>query len=396
MKQLLSWCETEQPWMDETIEALVRLESPTTDKAAVDACGRELAARLGTIDGRVRRYPREAAGDHLLAEFGRGTRQVLLLAHIDTVWPVGSLAALPLRREGDRWFGPGIYDMKAGLAIAMQALRALRSSAEGLPGRVVLLCTTDEETGSETSRALIEDVARRSNAVLVFEPSLPGGAVKTQRKGCGEFTLRVRGVAAHAGIEPGRGSNAIHELARQILAVESLQDPGRGLSVNVGLVHGGTRTNVIAAEAEAMVDVRVTSMEDARRLTAALRALRTTIPGTSLDVTGGVNRPPFERTPGGLGLFRQARALAAEVDRELDEGATGGGSDGNFTAALGVPTLDGLGAVGGGAHALDEHVEAAHLPWRAALAAGLIRQILVAKAGLGTVDGRQWTADSRQ
>lgn len=376
MRTLLSWCEAEQAWMDETIEALVRIESPTTDKAAVDACGRELAGRLAAIGGRLQRFPRETAGDHLLAEFGCGTRQVLLLAHTDTVWPIGTLATMPLRRDGDRWCGPGIYDMKAGLAIAMQAVRALLECDGGLPGRVVLLCTTDEETGSDTSRPLIEDEARRSEAVLVFEPSLPGGAVKTQRKGCGEFTMRVRGVAAHAGIEPGRGSSAIHELARQILAVEALQDPGRGLSVNVGVIRGGTRTNVIAAEAEAVVDVRVTSREDAARVQAAFEALRTSVPGTSIDVLGGVDRPPFERSPQVLGLYRMAQALAAQMDRDLGEGATGGGSDGNFTAALGVPTLDGLGAVGGGAHALDEHVEAAHLPWRAALAAGLVREIL--------------------
>jgi glutamate carboxypeptidase len=385
MKQLLAWCEAEQPWMDETIEALVRVESPTTDKAAVDRCGIEVAARLSAMGGRVQSFPREAAGNHLLAEFGCGTRQVLLLAHFDTVWPVGTLDAMPLRRDGHRWCGPGIYDMKAGLAIAMQAVRALQESIDGVPGRVALLCTSDEETGSDTSRTLIEEEARRSDAVLVFEPSLPGGAVKTRRKGCGEFTLRVKGIAAHAGIEPGRGSSAIHELARQILAVEALQDPARGLSVNVGVVRGGTRTNVIAADAEAVVDVRVTSLEDAERVTAAFMGLRTTIPGTGLQVSGAVDRPPFERTPKVLGLYRLAQALAVQVDRDLGEGATGGGSDGNFTAALGVPTLDGLGAVGGGAHALDEHVEAAHLPFRAALAAGLIREILVG----GSVDSRR-------
>ncbi|MCX6549831.1 MAG: M20 family metallopeptidase [Acidobacteria bacterium] len=376
MKSLLAYCERELAWAVETTEALVRLESPTPDKAAVDRCGEELARRLGDIGGRVQRFPRAAAGDHLLAEFGCGPRQVLVLGHLDTVWDVGTLSSRPLRHEDGLLYGPGVFDMKAGLALGMLALRALADSASPWPGRVTMLVTSDEETGSATSRSLIEDEALRSEAVLVLEPSLPGGALKTSRKGCGAFTVRVEGVAAHAGIEPEKGASAIHELARQILAIERLQDPGRGTTLSVGTVRGGTRANVIAAEAEAVVDVRVAESREAARITSAMLSLVTADPRTRLTVGGGVDRPPFERTPAVADLSRQAHALAAEIGVDLGEGSTGGGSDGNLTAAVGVPTLDGLGAVGGGAHAIDEHVRIADLPWRAALLAGLLRRIL--------------------
>lgn len=363
--------------MVDAIEELVACESPTTDKTAVDACGRQLARRLSSLGGRVERFPRANAGDHLLAEFGYGTRQVLLLGHLDTVWPLGELARRPLRRKGNLLYGPGVFDMKAGLALAMQAVRALAASCAGLPGRVTLLLTSDEETGSATSRTLIENEARRSAAVLVLEPPLPGGALKTMRKGCGEFVLRISGRPAHAGIEPEHGASAIHELARQILAIEALAEPARGLTLNVGVVRGGTRTNVVAAEAEAVIDVRVSSMADATRINESLHALTPQLRGTTIEVSGGIDRPPFERTPAVTSLFRQARGVAQDLGRELGEGATGGGSDGNLTAAIGVPTLDGLGAIGGGAHALDEHVDVSELPWRAALLAGLIRRLLV-------------------
>ena len=238
-----------------------------------------------------------------------------------------------------------------------------------------MLCTADEETGSDTSRALIEAEGLRSEAVLVLEPSLPGGAVKTMRKGCGQFEVVIHGIAAHAGVEPKRGASAIHEMARQILAIERLAEPDRGITFNVGTIAGGTRPNVIAELARASVDVRISKAEDAGRVEAALRSLRPDHPGTTLSVSGRVDRPPFERTTAVASLYETARRLAAELGVELKEGGTGGGSDGNFTAALGVPTLDGLGAVGGGAHALDEWVDASSLPWRAALVAGLILRI---------------------
>ena len=372
---LRDFCRDARPWLLETIEALVSLESPTTDKAAVDQCGRALAARLEAIGGRVSRLPRADRGDHLLAEFGCGTSQILLLGHFDTVWPVGQLERMPLVRSNGRLHGPGVFDMKAGIAIGMLATRALLETGVSLSRRIVMLWTTDEEVGSATSRAAIEDEARRSDAVLVLEPSLPGGAVKTARKGCGEYELRVRGVAAHAGIDPSKGASAIHELARQIVLVQKLQDLDRGVSVNVGIISGGTRTNVVAEEARAVVDVRAPTQADAARVDAAFRALKAVDDRTAVSVTGGLDRPPLERTAQVARLYEQAFEVARELGQALGEGSTGGGSDGNFTAALGVATLDGLGAVGDGAHALHEHVDIESLPDRAALVAGLIARI---------------------
>ena len=372
---LRDFCRDARPWLFETIEALVSLESPTTDKAAVDQCGRALEARLEAIGGRVSRLPRAERGDHLLAEFGCGTSQILLLGHFDTVWPVGQLERMPLIRSNGRLHGPGVFDMKAGIAIGMLATRALLETGVSLSRRIVMLWTTDEEVGSATSRAAIEDEARRSDAVLVLEPSLPGGAVKTARKGCGEYELRVRGVAAHAGIDPSKGASAIHELARQIVLVQKLQDLDRGISVNVGTISGGTRTNVVAEEARAVVDVRAPTQADAARVDAAFRALKAVDNRTAVSVTGGLDRPPLERTAQVARLYQQASEVARELGQTLGEGSTGGGSDGNFTAALGVATLDGLGAVGDGAHALHEHVDIESLPDRAALVAGLIARI---------------------
>ena len=372
---LRDFCRDERPWLLETIEALVSLESPTTDKAAVDQCGRALAARLEAIGGRVSRLPRAERGDHLLAEFGCGTSQILLLGHFDTVWPVGQLERMPLVRSNGRLHGPGVFDMKAGIAIGMLATRALLETSVSLSRRIVMLWTSDEEVGSATSRAAIEDEARRSDAVLVLEPSLPGGAVKTARKGCGEYELRVRGVAAHAGIDPSKGASAIHELARQIVLVQTLQDLDRGISVNVGTISGGTRTNVVAEEARAVVDVRAPTQTDAARVDAAFRALKAVDDRTAVSVTGGLDRPPLERTAQVARLYKQASEVARELGHALGEGSTGGGSDGNFTAALGVATLDGLGAVGDGAHALHEHVVIESLTDRAALVAGLIARI---------------------
>jgi glutamate carboxypeptidase len=381
MRSTLSFCDAERAWLVETIEALVRIESPTTDKAAVDRCGAEVERRLLAIGARVARLPQVSAGDHVRAEFGAGAGQILLLGHLDTVWPVGQIARMPLRHADGRLHGPGTYDMKAGVAIAMLAVRALYDSWPAPGMQVVLLLTSDEETGSATSRALIEDEARRSRAVLVFEPALPGGAVKTARKGCGEFSITVGGVTAHAGIEPGKGANAIHELAEQILALERLQDPARGVSVNVNVARGGTRTNVIAGEATADVDVRAVSREDAARVEAAIRALRPHRPGTSLSIAGGFERPPLERSAAVARLYELARQVGTELGMDLGEGSTGGGSDGNFTAALGVPTLDGLGAVGDGAHALHEHVDLDSLALRAALAAGLMARVSAGAIG---------------
>jgi len=372
---LQQFCRSQQPWLLDTIEALVRLESPTTDKAAVDRCGAELQRRLESIGARVTRLPRSDAGDHVLAELGCGVNQILLLGHFDTVWPIGQLERMPLERRDGRLHGPGIFDMKAGIAIAMLATRALLETGAPLAHRVAMLWTSDEEIGSRSSRSAIEDEARRSAAVLVLEPSLPGGVLKTARKGCGGYEVTVRGVSAHAGIEPEKGASAVHELARQILAINALQDLGRGRLVNVVQVSGGLRSNVIPDEARAIVDVRVTAMADAAEVDGAFRALVPADPRIRISVSGGVDRPPLERSAAVERLYLQAKGVAAELGIDLGEGPTGGGSDGNFTAALGVPTLDGLGAVGDGAHALHEYVEIASLTDRAAILAGLMARI---------------------
>ena|SRR5215204_4670589 len=356
----------------QTIEALVRLESPTTDKAAVDRCGALLERMLAGAGGSVERITQRERGDHLLARFaGPGGAPIMILGHFDTVWPVGTLAHMPVKREGDRLYGPGTFDMKGGIAIALAAIDAVHAG-RGPQAPIVVVLTTDEEIGSATSRAFIEEEARTCRAVLVLEPALPGGALKTARKGCGEFELIVDGIAAHAGLDPGKGASAIHELAAQIRVIEQLQDLANGVSVNVGVVSGGTRPNVIAERASAVIDARAPTREAAKQIESAIRNLQPVRAGTRLTINGGFDRPAMERTPASRELFARARAVASSLGRPLDEGSAGGGSDGNFTAAVGVPTLDGLGAVGDGAHAAHEHVDIPSLAWRAALVAGLL------------------------
>jgi glutamate carboxypeptidase len=378
IRPLLEFCRSQSAWVRETVEALVKLESPSDDKAAVDRCGAELTRRLTAIGARVTRSAQTTCGDHVRAEWqptiSGDTAPILLLGHFDTVWPIGTLERMPLHERDGRLHGPGIFDMKAGVAVAMLAMRALREGRGAIP-HVAMLWTTDEEIGSATSRALIEETARASSAVLVLEPSLPGGAAKTSRKGVGEFELTVHGVSAHAGLDPGKGASAVHELAKQVLALEALQDPDRGITINVGVISGGSRTNVIADRASAMIDVRVPTMEDAARLEGAIRSLGATRSSIRLEVTGGIGRPPFERSAAVIRLYEQARQVAAALGGVLREGAAGGGSDGNFTGALGVPTLDGLGPEGDGAHAVHEHVLLDNLSWRGAFLAGLIESL---------------------
>ena len=374
MPTLREFCDDRYGWLVRVLTALVRLESPTTDPVAVDRCGARLADHLREMEATVERIPSPTSGAHLRATFGSGppARQVMLLGHYDTVWPVGQIERMPVREADGRLYGPGVFDMKAGIVIGMLAVRALAAAGRLAGVRVVMLLTADEERGSRSSRGLVEEEARRSGVVFVLEPALPGGAVKTGRKGCGEFELQVRGIAAHAGIDPTRGASAIDELAAQIAAVGALRDHARGVTLNVGVIEGGDRPNVVAEHARAVIDARAATMEDAHRLEQSMQELRPVLDGTRLEVSGGFSRPPFERTPQVARLYECARAVAAELGRDLGEGTTGGGSDGNFTGALGVPTLDGLGAVGDGAHALDEHVVTADLTWRAALLAGLI------------------------
>ncbi|HEX6163505.1 MAG TPA: M20 family metallopeptidase [Vicinamibacterales bacterium] len=371
----LDYCLANHDWLLELIETLVAIESPSDDRAAVNRCGDELAARLEALGGAITRVPSAAAGDHLRASFGSGSRQILLLGHFDTVWPVGQLERMPLKRDGGKLFGPGVFDMKAGIGLATLATRALLDRGAPADCRIVMLWTTDEEVGSKTSRALIEAEATKSEAVLVFEPSLPGGGLKTSRKGVGQFEMIARGVSAHAGLDPGKGVSAIRELARQIIAIDGLQDPAKGVTLTVGVVSGGTRANVVPAEARATIDARAVTRADAERVQRAMRSLAPQIDGAKIEVSGGFDRPPLERTAAVERLFLEAKSVAAEIGIDLQEGSAGGGSDGNFTAALAVPTLDGIGAIGDGAHAIHEHVDIDALIPRAATIAGLLARL---------------------
>ena len=373
MLSLLAAAESHRDWALTVIEDLVRLESPSTDRAALDRVGAEIARLFVELGARAVTLAQERSGDHLRIEIGRGEEQVLVIGHFDTVWPIGQIDTMPVRREDGRLYGPGSYDMKAGIATTLLAARILIETDRLPSHRIVMIWTSDEEVGSDTSRAILEAEARRSRAVFVLEPALAGGGVKTARKGVADFRIEATGISAHAGVEPDKGASAIHELAWQAVQLLALNDPPRGLTVNVGCIVGGTRPNVVAAEASMDVDVRIPTEADAVRVTTAITTLVPRDPRVRLRVSGGVNRPPMERTAGVAALYERAARISRQLGRELPEGATGGGSDGNFTAALGIPTLDGLGPDGAGAHALHEHVLIDSVPFRAALLAGLLR-----------------------
>jgi glutamate carboxypeptidase len=369
-------CAREREWVVEFVRALVSHESPSTDRNALDACGAFLAGRLAAVGASVTRLAAGSTTDHVLATWPGAGPRVLLVGHFDTVWPVGQLARMPLHESDGKLFGPGVLDMKGGLGIGTLAARAL---AEAVPDarrpQISLIATSDEEVGSRTSREAIERLARESAAVLVLEPALPGGAVKTARKGVGEFIVTAHGISAHAGANPGAGASAIHEIARQVTTIEAWSDPARGLTVNVGVIDGGLRSNVVAERAQAVVDVRIARLADAASIESAFRSLAPVNPRVRLEVTGGINRPPMERTAGVASLYELARDVARAAGVDLAEGATGGASDGNFTAALGIPTLDGLGATGDGPHALHEHVIINDLTERAALVGGILARL---------------------
>ena len=371
-KALRQAVEVQADWMARTLRALVEAESPSDDKAAVDAVARLAAGFAEACGGRVKLHKQKHFGNVLEVRFGpaRGRRKpILLLGHLDTVWPLGTLKTMPWREAGGRFYGPGVLDMKAGVAMALAAIRAL--GQVGISRPVTLLLNPDEEVGSPASRPITERLALASSAVLVLEPA-QGLACKTARKGVGDYHLHVTGVAAHSGVDFERGHSAILELARLIEKVAVFTDLRIGRTVNPGVISGGTRSNVIAEHAYADVDVRIVRASDAAKVAKLFRGLRCADPACKLEITGGLNRPPMERKPGTVALYRQARKLAAELGFTLDEAATGGGSDGNFTAALGVPTLDGLGAVGEGAHAAHESVVVEHLVPRTALLAALL------------------------
>ncbi|MDR3619493.1 MAG: M20 family metallopeptidase [Paludisphaera borealis] len=359
------------------LTALAEHESPSRDKPRLDALAATIAGRWASLGGIVEIVANPQGGDHIIARFGRptGQRPSLVLGHFDTVWPVGTLGRMPVRREAGRLHGPGIYDMKASLVLFSAVLEALEATERRLTRPVVALFTSDEEIGSPTSRSLIEQIAAESAHVFVLEPPLADGSLKTARKGVGRFTMTVEGKAAHAGVSPEKGASAIVELAHQILGLQTLNDPAAGTTLNVGLIQGGTTPNVVPAHASAEIDVRAVTRAGAEKVERALSALVAVTPGTRLSVTGGFNRPPMERTEAVAALFEQARRVGRGLGLKLTEGSTGGGSDGNFTAALGVPTLDGLGVEGGGAHADDEHIVIDSFSARASLLADLILEL---------------------
>lgn len=375
MRALLAGARRKEAELVERVRRLVEVESPSDDKAAVDACVALAAAECRTLGGRVKLHRQRAFGDVLEARFGRRSRAgiekaVLLLGHLDTVWPQGTLKTMPCQVRDGRLWGPGTLDMKAGVAIALTAVEML-TEARLLEREVVLLLNSEEEVGSPVSRSITEKLAQECAAVYVLEPA-QGLAYKTARKGTGNWRIDVKGVAAHAGVDFTKGASAVRELARVVETVSGWTDLRRGLTVSVGVVGGGTKSNVVPAEAWAEVDVRIARKSDGARMERRFAGLKARDKRCGLAVTGGMNRPPMERTRGTVELFKRARALAAELGLALEEAATGGASDGNFTSALGVPTLDGMGAVGEGAHASHEHVVVEHLATRTALLAGML------------------------
>jgi glutamate carboxypeptidase len=363
----------------ETIRQLVEIESPSDNKQAVDRIGQFLAGKFSALGGKVQFHPAPNVGDHLQVDFGaqgpKAGKPVLLLGHIDTVYPLGTLATMPCHVADGRLWGPGSLDMKSGIGLVLHSIAALRAEG-GLPRAITVLLVSDEEIGSDSSRATTEDLAKKSAAVLVLEPAYGlQGAVKTARKGVGEYSLKVTGVAAHSGLDFAKGQSAILELARQITQIAEFTDLKRGLTVNVGLVQGGTRVNVIPAEATAVIDLRIARMKDAEGIDRKLRSLKPFNSKCKLEISGGINRPPMERTAGVAALYATAAGIANQLRFRLEEAAVGGGSDGNFTAGLGIPTLDGLGGVGEGAHAAHESILISELAHRAALLTGLIESV---------------------
>jgi glutamate carboxypeptidase len=335
------------------------------------------ASEFKRSEGIVRALPHPSAGAAVCAEFWgglRGSKPILLLGHHDTVWDLGTIRKMPFRVRNGRAYGPGVLDMKSGLVCGLWAIRALQALGVKPRSPVRFFLNPDEEVSSVAFRDTIKAEAKRARTVLVLEPAAAGGALKTARKGVGEFQITVHGRAAHAGTSPGAGVNAVSELARQILRIEKLAHPERGLTLNVGVIHGGTRSNVIPERAWAAVDVRVGRRGDGELVRRRVYSLKPIHPEARLEIHGGVNRPPMERGQA-AGLFRQARKLGRQLGMQLEEASTGGGSDGNFTAALGIPTLDGLGAVGDGAHARHEHILIRELPRRTALLVALLATV---------------------
>jgi glutamate carboxypeptidase len=377
---LLAAVDRRQPQMLDMLRQLVNLESPTEEWAAVNRCVSAVEGWIKASGGKSQRSRQKSAGDLLVGRFGPasgGAKPLMLLGHLDTVWPLGTLKKMPFRVARGRAWGPGVLDMKAGVVMALSALRILLEAGQ-LTRPVVFLLNSDEETGSQHSRALTESLAKKSEAVFVLEPAqAPNAAYKTARKGVGNYRLQVHGVPAHSGVDFSQGHSAILELGRQIERASAFTDPAKGITVNAGVIGGGTRSNVVPAEAWAEFDVRIARLRDVEKLDRRFRSLRPVDRHCRLEVTGGLNRPPMERTPATVNLFRRAATMAKGLGFQLQEAATGGGSDGNFTSALGIPTLDGMGAVGEGAHADSESILLEALVPRTALLAAMIGGLAV-------------------
>jgi glutamate carboxypeptidase len=360
----------------EELAQWVHLETPTTDAVAVNRLTDLAEAALCRAGAALTRIPgRDGFGDNLIARTPGNGKSILVAGHLDTVWPHGTLDNMPFRVSGEKAHGPGIYDMKAGSFLAVHVVRSLLAQRIATRRPIVLLLTPDEEVGSPTSRDLIEREASKAAAVLIPEPAGAGGACVTARKGVGRFVLRIEGRGAHAGGNFQDGASAVVELAHQVLALHGMVDVERGITLNAAPVWGGTRPNVVPPEAGCEIDLRVDSVADGERMEAALLALTARTPGCRVTVEGGMNRPPFGETPGIAALYAKARALAAGVGITLPRQHRGGGSDGNFTAAMGIPTLDGLGCPGAGAHVRHEHIMWRELAPRAALIAGLLETL---------------------
>jgi len=381
MHPFLAFARAKQSAIIALIRELVECESPSDHRPSVNRFVDLLASRLDGL-GRVRTFQDRRFGRHLRCEFqlpgGKKRRDggILALAHSDTVWPLGTLAQMPFRNKQGRLWGPGVLDMKSGIAFFLFAVQTLRELDIAVRRRVVLQVNSDEEVGSESSRLLTEEAARSSAAVLVLEPGTGlTGKIKTARKGVGDYTVTVKGRASHAGVDFQNGASAIVELARQVERIAGFTQLERGITVNPGVISGGTRTNVVAAEARAEVDIRVARLKDAPALDKKFHRLRPFDKRCTIDVEGGLNRPPMERSPGIRKLFESARGWARELGVQLEESSTGGGSDGNFTAAMGVPTLDGLGGVGEGAHAVNESILIDRIADRTALLAMLLARL---------------------
>ena len=373
MPDLLDYANAHSDEILGTLRRMVEQESFSTDKEETDILGGYIRGRLELMGALVQAVPQSTVGDHLIADFGQGDSQTLILCHMDTVWPKGTIVERPFRVEKGLAYGPGILDMKAGIAITLHALEAIQAMRLQPKQRVRILLNSDEEVGSTTSRQLIEEEAKKSTHVFCLEPGAgTRGALKTGRKGVGMFQVKCTGRAAHAGNEPEKGISAVEEMAHQILKLHSLTDLSRGTTVNVGVVNGGTVRNQIAPLAEALVDLRVTSMAEAARVEQPILGLEPVLSGAQIEVTGGLNRPPMERTENTAMLVEMVRRHADPLGIELTEEQVGGGSDAQFAAVVGTPVLDGLGGVGEGPHAEHEYIIVAELPRRVALLASVL------------------------